>query len=173
MHACAPRSIAESARTRTRIPCIYSKHICHDPDTYRARPYYCVIPHIVQGMQFSGGVIVHMQEWWPCEHMFYVGCGSVTCDIVRLGGGAWRRAIDTTAMVRVHERKSKLGQCCCARGVASSLQRTCCRRLSVSCALTSDLSELAEDSNFVAPLPYDVNDFQIINSNIQPTNGKS
>lgn len=58
-----------------------------ETETYKARPFACVVPHIVQGMQFPEGVIVSMEDWWPCDHMLYVAMSRATSsDLVELRG---------------------------------------------------------------------------------------
>ena len=49
-----------------------------ESETYQARPGLCVIPHVIQGMQFPYGVRIWMDDWWFCEHMLYVASSRAT-----------------------------------------------------------------------------------------------
>ena len=52
---------------------------------FKAKPFQCVVPHIVQGMQFPNGAIISMLDWWPCDHMLYVAMSRATSsDLVQL-----------------------------------------------------------------------------------------
>ena len=127
-----------------------------ETSTYRARPLYCVVPPSVQGMQFPNGVIIHMADWWPLDHMFYVAVSRGTSsDLVELRGCEGVTAAQWYQYTRVNARAMLLRAWGGEQPPLHVLED----------ALRRVRSEVARqrcvDASFGPPFPYDLNKFVV------------